>query len=1026
VNLLTPDQIHRARQRVAEDTQARKLADSACAGAAGWLERDDAFIRDFMPAAEVPRTWTVNYITGCPVHGSGPEGNRGYAQGGWQYDPFADRWKVTCAIGGEVYPSNDFEAFYRTGMQDRSLLTGPHADDGWGWRGEDSPYRHWFVAYCCENIWNTVVSGLTSLSQSYLITGEAQYAHKALVILDRLAEIYPDMDYSTQSMYAAEFSPGYDGKMFNLISETVNAANLCKAVDAVRDAIPADPVFGATAEATRAKIERGIIGASLDGIYGGKVRGNYGMHQEGLLFAAIASGDQREMDRAVDWVLDNTGEATLLKEMLTSFDDYVFRDKSAHAEGLNFALDNLIFREGIGWESSPSYNSGWVGHIAVIARLLEKLGVRFWDRPKVRRMFRWATEMNCLDDFSPAIGDAGGALGGLIEFSTAALRAAWMGTDDPFIGELLRQRPEGFGSFEDLFEELPSPASNKEGAAEIKRLKDIPHLMGGYGLALLRLGKGKERCALSLYYGRGATEHAHFDRLNIELLAYGQKLIPDHGYGEHAAEGDIPAIWTKNTLPHTTVVVDGRRQDTQAPGRLVLFNAGPGISLVEVDAPDTYHSTAEYRRTVALIEMAPDARYALDLFRTAGGDRHDYSMHGFEGNFATAGVSLSDPQEKGTLAGEDIPYGAIYDEDRLTDPLRKGRSYYTYRGGGYSYLYDAQRGRPDKPWSASWQNGEVGLQTLFLPSHEAIVAHGDPPRKPGNPRQFTYVLLRNEGDGIASRFATVAEPFKGTPRVRAIEELERTEQTIALQIEHLHGKDTVRHTVDADGTCFSLVRRDPEGEIERFHLTGVGSVRANGTVLKIAKPLSGRIVAVDPENSTVEIERDRESQGFGGRSLVGEIARIGGDRRSAAYTITGVEGRGRRLRIQFGNDSFRIGRFEITAANADGSGLSTRTNLYMASQGYYRGARLVDEEYQSWLPVEDVRLSPHRPGSRRDGSIALVGKHDLSTFPPGKIAFLYDFGPGDLLSVVPHATALRRADGTFRIKGNCRAELVRE
>ena len=183
---------------------------------------------------------------------------------------------------------------------------------------------------------------------------------------------------------------------------------------------------------------------------------------------------------------------------------------------------------------------------------------------------------------------------------------------------------------------------------------------------------------------------------------------------------------------------------------------------------------------------------------------------------------------------------------------------------------------------------------------------------------------------------------------------------------------------------------------------------------------------MDPENSTVEIERDRESQGFGGRSLVGEIARIGGDRRSAAYTITGVEGRGRRLRIQFGNDSFRIGRFEITAANADGSGLSTRTNLYMASQGYYRGARLVDEEYQSWLPVEDVRLSPHRPGSRRDGSIALVGKHDLSTFPPGKIAFLYDFGPGDLLSVVPHATALRRADGTFRIKGNCRAELVRE
>ena len=1024
MNLLTSEQVRRARQRVAEDDTARKLADSVCAGAASWLERDDEFIRDFMPEAGVPRTWTVNYISGCPVHGSGPEGNRGYAQGGWRYDPFADRWRVTCGIGGEVYPSNDFEAFYRSGMQDRSLLTGPHADDGWGWQGEESPYRHWFVAYCCENIWQAVVSGLESLSKAYLITGEGKYAHKALVILDRLAEVYPDMDYSTQSMYATEFSPGYDGKMFNLISETMNATGLCKAVDAVRDALPADPLSGATAEVTRAKIERGIIGASLDGIYAGKVRGNYGMHQEALLFAAIASGDQREIDRAVDWVLDNTGEATRLKEMLTSFDDYVFRDKSAHAEGLNFALDNLIFREGVGWESSPSYNSGWVGHIATIAGLLEKLGVRLWDRPKVRRMFRWATEMDCLDEFTPAIGDAGGPLGGLTQFSTGALRAAWMGTNDPCIGELLRRREDGFDRFEALFEEIPSPESSKEGAAEIKQLRDIPHLMGGYGLALLRSGRGKERCAVSLYYGRGATEHGHFDRLNIELFAYGRKLIADHGYGEHAAEGDIPAVWTKNTLPHTTVVVDGRRQDTQGAGRLVLFNAGPGISLVEVDAPDTYHSTTEYRRTVALVELGGDARYVLDLFRVVGGDRHDYSMHGFAGDFSVGGIALSDKQEKGTLAGEDVAYGAIYDDDGLVDPLRKGRSYYTYRGGGYSYLYDVQRGNPTGPWSACWQEGDVGLRTFFLPADEAIVAHGDPPRKPGNPRQFTYALLRNEGDGIASRFATVAEPFKGEPRVRAVEEVDRAEQAVVLRVEHEYGEDAILHAVDADGTCFSLVRRDLEGRLERLHLTGVGSVQVGGCSLAIAKGFSGRVVSVDPEHSTVEIERDRESQGFRSRSLIGEIALIGNERRSTAYTITGVEGRGRRLRIRFGNDSFRVGRLAVTGRNADGSGVSTKTNLYMASQGYYRGARLVDEELRNWLPVEDVRLAPHRPGFRRDGSVALVGKGDLEDFVPGEIAFLYDFGPGDGFSVVPHATAVRRADGTFQVKGNCRAELV--
>ncbi|MBI2950486.1 hypothetical protein HYY27_00255, partial [bacterium] len=540
MNLFAPDQVALARQHVAGDPAARKIADGIFSAAEAWLCRDDAAIRDLMPDAKVPRTWTVNYVTGCPAHGSGPEGYRGYAQGGWRHDPFQDKWRVTCGVGGETYPSNDFEAFYRTGMQDRGLLTGPYADDGWGWRAEGSPYRHWFVAYCCEHIWGTVMAGLTALSRAYLLSGDARHAHKALVILDRIAEVYPDMDYATQAMYSVEFSPGYTGKMFNLISETMNARRLCEAVDAVRDAIPSDPAFGPRAEATRAKIERGVIGAAIDGVYRGQVRGNYGMHQEALLTAALASGDRREIDRAVDWVLNQTGEATPLKEMLTSFDDYIFRDKAAHAEGLNFALHNLIFREGIGWESSPSYCSGWVEHLSNVAVMLERVGVRVWDRPKMRRMLKWGAEMVCLDRFTPAVGDAGSALGGMVQPSAFALRAAYRSTADPLIGELLRLRKAGFDGFESLFERPMSAPPSREGAAQLKRLTGQSRLMGGYGLALLRSGRGEERSAVSLYYGRSATEHAHFDKLTLEVFGYDRKLIPDLGYPEHAAEGDTP------------------------------------------------------------------------------------------------------------------------------------------------------------------------------------------------------------------------------------------------------------------------------------------------------------------------------------------------------------------------------------------------------------------------------------------------------------------------------------------------------
>ncbi len=1026
MNLLTPEQIALARQRVADDPAARKIADALFSSAAPWLDRDDAIIHDLMPDAKVPRTWTVNYVTGCPVHGSGPEGYRGYAQGGWKHDPFQDRWRITCGVGGETYPSNDFEAFYRTGMQDRGLLTGPHADDGWGWRAEGSPYRHWFVAYCCEHIWSTVMAGLTALSRAYLLSGDARYAHKALVILDRIAEVYPDMDYATQAMYPLEFSPGYTGKMFNLISETVNARRLCEACDAVRDALPSDPTFGPHAEAARAKLERGIIGASVEGVYRGQVRGNYGMHQEALLTAALASGDPREIDRAVDWVLNNTGEATPLKEMLTSFDDYIFRDKAAHAEGLNFALHNLIFREGIGWESSPSYCSGWVEHLSNVAVMLERVGVRAWDRPKMRRMLKWAAEMVCLDRFTPAIGDAGGALGGMVQPSTFALRAAYGSTADPLVGELLRLRKAGLDSFESLFEKPVEVSSSREGAAQLKQLTGQSRLMGGYGLALLRSGKGKERTAASLYYGRSATEHAHFDKLTLELFGYDRKLIPDLGYPEHAAEGDTPAVWSKNTASHATVVVDGRRQDTQAPGRLCVFAPTDGLSLAEVDAPETYHATSEYRRTVALIDLAPDARYVLDLFRVAGGSLHDYSLHGFDGTFSVEDMALSRPQAHGTLAGEEVPFGAIYDDDGLTDPLRKGRSYYTYRGGGYSYLYDVQRGRPSQAWSATWTDMEagIGLRTTFLPSDEVIVAHGDPPRKPGNPRQLKYVLLRNRGDGIASRFASVAEPFRDDPKVFSVTRADTGDgRTLGLKVGHQYGEDAILHTVGPGGTSFRLVRRNPEGQVVRMALVGPGEIREEGCSLAIERGLSGRILGVEDRTSSIEIEVDRESQRPSPRNLIGEVALIGNGRRSAAYTITSVEGRGRRYRIGFGEDSFRIGRIVTGAVDADGSGLSTDTCLYLASQGYYRGARLVDEGQQVWLPVEDVRLSPHRPGSRRDGRISLVGRHDLSAFAPGRVAFLYDFGPGDGFSVVPHATAVRRPDGTFRVSGNCRATI---
>jgi oligo-alginate lyase len=1031
VNLFTSEQIERARGRIASDPAAKAIADRAYKSAASWLDREDALIRSIMPDAVVPRAVHINpgtyarvHATGCPVHHEPAPDFVSYPQWDFAHDPWNDPWHITCPIGGETYPSNDFAAFYATGLEDRSLLTGPYADDGYGWWPDGEPYRFWFVGYCCSLLWRTVLSGLSSLSQAYLLSEDARYAHKALVILDRLAEVYPDMDHYKQSMYAQDCSPGYDGKLFSLIGETGIVRQICTAADICREAIPNDPVFGSTAEETRSKIESGVIGGSLDGVYRGQVRGNYGMHQEAVMFAAIASGDETEIDKAVDWVLRNTGEATTHKEMLTVFDDYIFRDRSGHAEGLDFALDNLIFREGIGWESSPSYNRSWISHLTVVAELLERVGVRVWDRPKFRRMYRYPAEMLCLGKFTPTIGDSGGIDSGPIEVDATSLRSAYSATNDPFVGELLRRCGGARGGIDELLNDPVGVAPDREGQAEYRKLTIPSRLMGGYGLALLRSGKGKEAAAVSLYYGRAATEHGHFDRLVMEFFAKGRKLIPDLGYGDHASEGDPPAVWTKNTAAHTTVVVDERRQDTQGPGRPVIFSESDGLRVVEVDAPDTYHNVSEYRRTVALIDLGEGSHYVLDLFRVAGGDRHDYSFHGQPGEFATKGVDFT-AQSRGTLAGEDVPYGAIYDDPDLEDPLRKGRAYYTYRGSGYSYLRNVRRGKPNGNWSATWRDAESGiaLRAIFAPTDEAVLAHGEPSRRPNNPRELDYVILRNTGEGIRSRFISAIEPVEGEAQIESIEVVTQTDTSVTVKVRHALGTDLITHTVSPSGSTFSLQRSNPDGSLARLIQVGPGSQSAGGQQLAIDGALSGRVVSVAPETSSIEIERDRDSLPFQKKGLVGEVIRIHNGRRTTAYTISSVEGKGRRFRLSLDDESFRIGRFVTTSASADGSGVSTWTNLYIASQGFYRGAQLVDESHTAWLPVEDVKLAPHRPGERRDGSVELVGNHDLSAFKPGQIAYLYDFGPGDSVSITPRAEAIRRDNGSFRVVANCRAVL---
>ena len=55
----------------------------------------------------------------------------------------------------------------------------------------------------------------------YLLTGDARYAHKAAVLLTRIAEVYPNMDHESQSRYgqlmAEKDGTRYTGKVIKVL-----------------------------------------------------------------------------------------------------------------------------------------------------------------------------------------------------------------------------------------------------------------------------------------------------------------------------------------------------------------------------------------------------------------------------------------------------------------------------------------------------------------------------------------------------------------------------------------------------------------------------------------------------------------------------------------------------------------------------------------------------------------------------------------------------------------------------------------
>ena len=1006
--LHTDEEVRRMKDHVDRFPAARKIADEIVGRAEVWAELDDAYVRDLPPPADIYRGFLPSF-DGCPVHGEAVFQAPG---GPWQVDIFNRPWKIRCAVGGEEYPSNDFMAYYRT--RDRTLLTGDYADDGSGWDPGDGRSRFWFVAHYCYSLWHRLIPALQDLGRAYLITGDARFGRKGAILLDRMAALFPTMDHAAQSWYGLNYQVGYTGRFLYAVQESFNIGLYAEAYDNLYPALQSKTeiheFLNKEPEALIRHVEDNMVRQSVRDIWEGKIRGNYGLHQASAVKALVVIDDDAFTDWAIEKVETFTGCGPTTEVWAYG------------VEGWDHALDNFLFRDGVSFEVAIGYSAGcWTRYMLDTDLVLKRLGKRRLPGEHVRSLGSWSRRLACWGGKMPAIADTG-AEATYPMLDSSSLQRFYRGYGWPEYARALLNKgvtdESGFSSYDDLFEVPLTRAELERAAGDLPKWPETSVNLGGTGFVILRSGRAENQLAAVLQYGHANAGHAHRDRLNLEVIAGNKRVVPDTGYPTHAAEHPDPPAWEKNTASHVTVVVNESRQDTADEGRLERFGTAPHVQHVELSASRAYLDADVYRRGVTLLELAPDLHVLVDLFHVRGGWAHDYSFHGFNGAFSTRGVALK-AQEGGTLAGPAVPFRKLYDDPELERhaslpglPGTDGkRSYHSYRGSGFSYLYDVKRGRPAGEFRADWRDDEMGLR-MIVPggvAQEIITAHGRPPNKPGAAEHLDYVLLRNRAgrrqDALNSLFAVVCEAYRSHPQLTGVRRLDvlEGEDAIGLEISWQGGKCNLLGALADEGVSvfdegleldggFGVLTRDANGRPLWACLAG-RRLKSDGVEVEGTGTWRGRIAGIDVDNCRVTVTSET-----GEAPPAGETLMVSNPPHVCNFPIKSVVASGDGWQCSLDAERLHIGRFVVEAETEDG--LLTRTWIHREWEDtedsgchYLKGARLA---YRKRLHTIE-RVIPREEGGHRfvlRDPIPWAGA-------PDDLPLIYDLGPGDACAVRP-------------------------
>ncbi|MFC6734140.1 heparinase II/III family protein [Haladaptatus sp. DYSN1] len=529
----TPDRVQNARENIEQYDWARAERDEAVAQADEFLDRLGLEgLWSWVTSQKLPRSWTPN--EGKNIH-----------YGAWQ-PVDGERFKVT--DGNWTLPTNDFESYYQSGLDERGffepelgddslLVNEEHPEMGEGWGVDDGygfvddandlgagagtqwkPVAFWNL----ETMWKQLRGVmLPAFRDAYLFTGDKRYSRAGTILLDRMADIYPTLDLSAYIWpdgFQASHGFTGEGKWAGSISEAAWADVYCQAYDAVFEGQPDDtelvqflsakadeyPGLGdkSTLGVIRENIEERLVKEVLPAVKDAQLRGNFGHHQSALAMSA----------RVADEPDGYTKEAL----------EFMFRAGDLHQEDdgtywgdwyitggdVMSALVGRFDRDGMADESSPHYNRVVFSNVLKAGQYLEGYdaysGSNLFANPKFKQMFYPWGDLVILDNYTPSIGDHG--LAG--QNGTHLPRNNLIDGYSAYGGTELAQTAyyanggTTAGIQGDIFDEDPALAEQIQAIIDAEGPLDFDSTnQPGYGLAVLRDGENYTSSDWGTTYG---------------------------------------------------------------------------------------------------------------------------------------------------------------------------------------------------------------------------------------------------------------------------------------------------------------------------------------------------------------------------------------------------------------------------------------------------------------------------------------------------------------------------------------------